>query len=63
MYRTGWIIGLGVACLVMAAIAALLSFRIITAEPWRGADVLGVMFLAIALVIFGSVYWGRRGTA
>ena len=60
MFRTISILGVGVVCLIVALIAFFFDVRIAADESWNLEKVLFVSFLAVAVVSFVGVYFGRR---
>ena len=56
-------IGLGVAFLVIALIAALVGFGAVESLAWRGAKILFFVFLVLAVLAFVGGFVFRRGNA
>lgn len=55
--------GLGVVFLVLALIAAVLGFGIISDEPWRAAKTCFLVFFALAVMSFMWSWMGRSWAA
>jgi len=57
-------LGLGVTCLVIALLAGLFGFGVLSAESWFVAKVFFFIFLVLAVLSFagGGFYYYRRPT-
>lgn len=62
MFRS--ILGLGVVFLIVALIAALFGFGVVSAGSWEVAKIFFFIFLVLAVLAFvGSFVFARRSTA
>jgi len=61
MFRTA--LGLGIAFVVLALIAGLFGFGIVSAESWLVAKICFFVFLVFAVVAFVGGFFFRRGSA
>jgi uncharacterized membrane protein YtjA (UPF0391 family) len=58
MFRS--ILGLGVVFLVIALVAALFGFGVVSAESWLVAKILFFVFLVLAVLSFVGGFFTRR---
>lgn len=61
MFRTA--LGLGVAFLIIALIAALFGFGVVSAESWLLAKIFFFIFLVLSVLTFVGGFFVRRGNA
>jgi len=62
MFRT--ILGLGVVFLIVALIAGLFGFGVLSAESWAVAKIFFFVFLVLAVLAFvGGFVFARKSTA
>ena len=61
MFRTA--LGLGVVFLVIAVIAGLFGFGVLSAESWFVAKIFFFIFLVLAVLAFVGGFFVRRGNA
>jgi len=60
MFRTA--LGLGVAFLVIALIAGLFGFGVVSSGSWMLAKIFFFIFLVLAVLAFVGGFFARRGT-
>lgn len=61
MFRTA--LGLGVVFLVIALVAALFGFGVVSAESWVLAKIFFFVFVVLAVLSFVGGFFFRRGSA